>query len=284
MSAPEHNQQQGRGWGRGRGVLGVWHRGNSRGGSTPRGSSSAGRGRGGGLPVNEHSRWAQAQWRDTFHNGSYTTLVMLDFLIKKRGVRYDDYLRNRSVILDQNDFRAYEARLALDRDADPTPTEFQQTKAWLQQFFDNDFRLVINNGTGRCTSFAIQTATRLERQHLNVFDFDFYKLGNHHLARCKNTGMVIDSSSKRGAFALQPGEETTVISEDQNWRNKWTFISPESSRFVKIRRDGSRTQVSLEKQSLINAIVLTLPFQDLRSSNAYRLAGSYSQLFDRYGM
>lgn len=253
MSAPEHNQQQGRGRGRGWGSLRGWNRGRSGGGSTPRGSSSAGRGSGGGgLPTIEPFRWTQRQWRDTFHNGSHTTLVMLDFLIKKRGATYDDYLRKRSVILDQNDFIAYEARLCEAGlgnhwEADPTPTEFQQTKAWLQQFSDDEFDSVVDNGTGRCTSFAIQTAARLKDQHPNVFDFDFYKLGIHHLARCKKTQIVIDSSSKKGAFVLQPGEEATVISEDQNWHNKWTFIGPDSCRFVKIRKDGSRTQVSFEK-------------------------------------
>jgi len=234
--------------------------------------------------VNEPSQWAQMQWRDTYHNGSYTSLVMLDFLINKRAVTYDTYLRKRSVILDQNDFTAYEARLAVDRDADPTPEEFRRTKDWLLQFSDADFNFVVDNGTGRCTSFAIQTARRLENQHLNIFDFDFYKLGIHHLARCKKTGIVIDSSSKRGAFVLQPGEEMTVISEQFNWQNKWTFISPESSRFVKIRRHGSGTQVGHAQQSMINAMVLTLPSQDLRSSDAYHLAGSYPQLSDRYGM
>ncbi|KAF8848108.1 hypothetical protein BDZ45DRAFT_681432 [Acephala macrosclerotiorum] len=242
MSAPEPNQQQGRGRSRG---WRNWRRGNSRGASTPRGSSSAGIGHGGGgLVANEPTQWAQMQWRDTFHNGSYTSLVMLDFLIKKRGVTYDAYLRKRSVILDQNDFTDYEMRLAVDRNADPKPVEFQRTKAWLLQFSDDNFNLVVNNGTGRCTSFAIQTATRLERQHPNIFDFNFYKLGIHHLARCKKTGIVIDSSSKRGAFVLQPGEETTVVSEDFNWQNKWTFIGPESSRFVKVRKDGSRTQIT----------------------------------------
>jgi hypothetical protein len=292
MSAPEHNQHQGRGRDRGWSSLGGWHRGRSGGGSTPRGSSSAGRGRGGGLPTIEPLEWAQRQWHNTFHNGSYTTLVMLDFLIKKKGVTYDKYLRNRSVILDQNDFSAYEARLneaRLEDDwdadiADPTPTEFQQTKAWLQRFSNDEFGSVGNNGTGRCTSFAIQTAARLKGQHQDVFDFNFYKLGHHHLARCKKTQTVIDSSSKKGAFVLQPGEESTVISEDQNWHNKWTFFSPDSSRLVQIKKDGSRTKVSSERLSMISAIVLTLLSQDLRSSHAYRLAGSYSQLSDRYGM
>lgn len=83
-------------------------------GSTPRGISSAGRGRGPGLPTSDSIQWALEQWRDTFHTGSYTTLVMLDFLIRKRGVTHDDYLRKRSVILDQNDSIAYKARLEND--------------------------------------------------------------------------------------------------------------------------------------------------------------------------
>jgi hypothetical protein len=40
------------------GSPGGWHRGRPGGGSTPRGSSSAGRGRGRGLPTSDSFQWA----------------------------------------------------------------------------------------------------------------------------------------------------------------------------------------------------------------------------------
>jgi hypothetical protein len=134
---------------------------------------------------------------------------------------------------------------------------------------------VVHNGTGRCTSFAIQTVDAIQSQHKGSFNFDYYRLGNHHLARCKNTGTVIDSSCKKGAFILQGGEEIDVVSSDERWICTWTFQSPEASSFQKEPKDPDRFQVcylthhgpNLETQQL------TLNVYSLRSKRRPSLWG-----------
>lgn len=63
--------------------------------------------------------------------------------------------------------------------------------------------------SGRCTSFAFKIAKALEKYYYPVFEFEFYDVGRHRLARCKNTGLVIDSSSEEGAFILPNGGKNT---------------------------------------------------------------------------
>lgn len=155
--------------------------------------------------------WADAQFENTFNNGCYTSLVMLDFLITRRQLSYKEYLLDRSLVLDKTDSQEYRSRKkGKNKNNEVARNEFPRTKAWLNQFPDSDFDNVVNNGTGRCTSFAIQNVTRLGKAHGAHYEFDYYKLGVHHLARCRKSEIVIDSSSKKGAFLLKPGRRSPL--------------------------------------------------------------------------
>ncbi|KAK4209175.1 hypothetical protein QBC37DRAFT_404553 [Rhypophila decipiens] len=118
---------------------------------------------------------------------------------------------------------------------------FKRTKSHLDKFPDSVFNDIVSHGTGRCTPFTIQTINRLNREHPGSYNFHIYRLGNHHLARCSRTGIVIDSSSKSGAFILNPGQELCVASEDHAYKNYWCFDGPnETSRFTKRHKSNSR--------------------------------------------
>ncbi len=56
--------------------------------------------------------------------------------------------------------------------------------------------------TGRCTGFAVRVSTLLQEQESAPFDFKYYDVGRHRVARCENTTVLIDSSSGVGAIQL----------------------------------------------------------------------------------
>lgn len=106
----------------------------------------------------------------------------------------------------------------LDR-ADKSYKDLLENPKILENFMDdkqidhgNDFRELLKR-PGRCTSFAVQVVTKLEIvqrvRKQDMFDFEFFDLTKHNLkhrlARCKKTGILIDSSSSVGAFVLKEG-------------------------------------------------------------------------------
>ncbi|KAH8878583.1 hypothetical protein GQ53DRAFT_756599 [Thozetella sp. PMI_491] len=197
-------------------------------------------------------RFAKQEWQNTYHNGSYTTLLMLDFLIKRRGITYSDYLRNRDLILDKKDLIAYKARirrLAAEEDKRAVDGEFAHTHKWLGQFPDKDFDSIIDNGTGRCTSFAIQISRALEQKHKNTYDFRFYRLGIHHLARCSRTEIVIDSTTP--PFRLRPYETFRISAETDAYHRTWQFSPPDSSLLSK-QHEGKEEDGQLYQDESVN--------------------------------
>lgn len=180
---------------------------------------------------------ANYHFGNMFANSAYTSLMMLKFWIWTRGITYEQYVSNPHCLLDQDDYNAYVERSRQDGDLDPAGHEFPNTRRWLWQFHDDVFMPLIHTGTGRCTSFAIQAADTIQSQHRGSFDFVYYRMGNHYLARCKKTGIVIDSSCKKGAFVLPEGEGIGVVSSDERWICTWTFQGPEISRYQKRPRN-----------------------------------------------
>jgi hypothetical protein len=73
--------------------------------------------------------------------------------------------------------------------------------------------------TGRCTSFAIKVVDLIEKKYPGQFEFDLYDLNGHRIARCHKTGILIDSSSRHGAFELKEGKQKSFEGSDAKW--KW---------------------------------------------------------------
>jgi len=71
------------------------------------------------------------------------------------------------------------------------------------------------SGHGRCTSFACKVATQLEETYPGMYDFQYFDIGGHRVARCKKTAVLIDSNADRGA---------NVLPDHNQWTN-WEGIT-----------------------------------------------------------
>ncbi|KAK0643968.1 hypothetical protein B0T16DRAFT_494891 [Cercophora newfieldiana] len=70
---------------------------------------------------------------------------------------------------------------------------------------------------GRCTSFAVKIAHALEKKHPTAFQFQYFDLGGHRVARCQKTTILIDSVSDEGAKLMPP----TTSTDSSDWRDCW---------------------------------------------------------------
>lgn len=76
------------------------------------------------------------------------------------------------------------------------------------------------------------------KEHFDRFNFEFYRLGVHHIALCTKSGVVLDSSSKAGAFTLDEGLDV-IYENEQGEENIWEFSGPSTSRFIKLDNEGN---------------------------------------------
>lgn len=139
---------------------------------------------------------ADKAWKSTFINGPYTGFVMLDYLRAKAGVQWTTLLKDGP----KKSLKPVTQAVVV---ADKTPA---MTNTWAGR-------------TGRCTSFAVNVTYTLERKFPGVYDFQIYDLGRHRVARCQKTGILIDSSSAKGAFVLPEGEWVRLEGSEGSW--KW---------------------------------------------------------------
>lgn len=145
---------------------------------------------------------ADAAWKQVFEEGPYTGFVMIDYLcLQANAGKWSDVLRAGYTKKDGLVALSPVAhkRAAMMRDANLYTT-------WA-------------GTTGRCTSFAVKVIYLLERQSPGKFKFRIYDIGRHRVGRCEKTGILIDSSSKNGAFPLPEGEWITIDGSDASW--KW---------------------------------------------------------------
>ncbi|KAI3390302.1 hypothetical protein diail_10371 [Diaporthe ilicicola] len=154
------------------------------------------------MPAQTPTQLADAHWKAVFDEGPYTGVIMLDYLRVQAGVRdWADVLRggftNKKGLLALAP--AVARRAAIMRDPG-------LARIWAEQ-------------TGRCTSFAVKIITALEKAAPKTYSFNIYDIGNHRVARCDKTGILIDSSAKNGAFQLPEGEWVRIEGSDASW--KW---------------------------------------------------------------
>jgi hypothetical protein len=83
------------------------------------------------------------------------SLEMMDYLIRKLGVSYDNFVQDPKILQDMT---------ADDISAD-------SMEGGLRPVWDHD--------TGRCTSFAMKIARMVTGEYLDSFHFDYYQLGSH---------------------------------------------------------------------------------------------------------
>lgn len=145
---------------------------------------------------------ADAAWKQVFVEGSYTGFVMIDYLRSHaNNIEWSDVLKSG--------YSKKKGLIALSQVAN-------QREAIMK---DAKLNTTWAGTTGRCTSFAVKVISLLEKQSPGTFKFNIYDLGRHRVARCENTGILIDSSSKNGAFPLPEGEWVRIEGSEASW--KW---------------------------------------------------------------
>lgn len=144
------------------------------------------------MSSNNHLSQAKEVYRSVWDGGPYTSFDMIDYMIKKLQVdnparqgNKQDFLRHQNILESVRRERM----------------EHDQIDAGLKGLW--------NGRTGFCTSFAIKVVRTLESRHPGTFSFDYYDFGNHRIARCKKTKIVIDSSASH-AFVLEDGKPMTI--------------------------------------------------------------------------
>jgi hypothetical protein len=146
---------------------------------------------------------AQDAWADVFHRNAYTNFSQINYLKDKAGVSWDDLMKEPTIL------KARVTKEAIEAD-----TSFANVLTWSR--------------SGRCTSFAVAVVRRLEEYYPDIYDFKYYNLKGHRVARCASSGILIDSSSTRGAIVLPDGADWVTF---ENALPSWKW-STGTSRFV----------------------------------------------------
>ena len=166
---------------------------------------------------NTPKEMAEVAWFFAFNHAPYTNFNMIDMLCKKANITYAQMWQDPQVL---------KKRL--------TKADIYSLAKTLTSKHSED------SNFGRCTSFAEEVSYSLTMQRQaplkQRFDFQFYDMGKHRLALCKNTGLLIDSSSSTGPMFLSENEWKSF--QDQPGQPKW-YSAPNLSRTKRLGRDGS---------------------------------------------
>lgn len=150
-------------------------------------------------PLSDKDRYEEAQrvWEEIFHQYAYTNFVQIEYLKDKAGVSWDDFLQNPRILSTR-----------VTKDAILQDLSYDNVKTWARSL-------------GRCTSFAVAVVRRLEEILPGCYDFKYYDLKGHRVARCARSGILIDSSSSKGAIDLGSARGEWFTFEDEYPRWKW---------------------------------------------------------------
>ncbi|KAI8623307.1 hypothetical protein F5Y19DRAFT_388954 [Xylariaceae sp. FL1651] len=151
---------------------------------------------------------SQRLWEDAFVSTPYSNLLQVDYLVSKYNLSWETVLQN------PENFMKAPLADAIREDESPS---FIRT--WWT--------------SGRCTSFSLRVVRQLMEYDAPAFDFKFYDLGGHRVARCARTGILIDSSSAIGVLVLEDGGGWVTLADD-GWP-AWKWVNGKS----KFERDNS---------------------------------------------
>lgn len=170
---------------------------------------------------NEAKHWvkyhegADKVWKQVFGEDAFTSLTIAEFVLNNTATSLQDYVKAPKIL---------------------------KGKVNLEMISKWDNLGILVDGPGRCASFAVKVCSRLEKQHANHYDFRYYNIGSHRIARCEKTRVVIDSSSDYGAFQL------TLNGEPMWWqgcKHQWEFEAGKGiMQFKKDRLDLNGKTVS----------------------------------------
>ncbi|KXX75410.1 hypothetical protein MMYC01_209496 [Madurella mycetomatis] len=130
---------------------------------------------------------SKEQWNRAFIEGPHTSFGMVKALMDALKLTYPQLLEKP------------EALLAAFRDSEPLIRNIED-QPWVNTWAKK---------TGRCTSFAVKVARALEKAHPSAFEFVYFDLGRHRVARCVKTNILINSDSDSGAKIMLPSAHDT---------------------------------------------------------------------------
>lgn len=141
---------------------------------------------------------SQKEWMTIFDDGPYTGLKMIEYIMTEGNKTPEEFLKNPKTLI-------------------PVISNIISN-----QTIDK-MKITWANKTGRCTSFAVKVVHNLAEKKIGnklVYDWCIYNLGHHRIARCRNTGVVIDSNSTTvgGALCVPEGKWLRVEKTDASWK------------------------------------------------------------------
>ncbi|KAB8221901.1 hypothetical protein BDV33DRAFT_201902 [Aspergillus novoparasiticus] len=150
-----------------------------------------------GSNIENLRRKAQECWEEAFKDGPYSNFLQGEYLVNKSGEPWGSILKDKNLL---------KKKIKIENLTKDQSTAFIRT--WW--------------AAGRCTSFATRIVRQLQEYSSASFDFKFYDLNGHRVARCMKTGILIDSSSATGVLVLNDGDDwTTIAGDTRNRQWKW---------------------------------------------------------------
>ena len=139
---------------------------------------------------------AERVYRTVWDGGPYTSFDMIKYLVSKSLVK-----QTGQQLPSPTKIEAFVEKPAMIRTL--------KAPDFGEDNMESDLRPLFDYRTGLCTSFAIKTARQLERAAQDTYAFEFYDFGNHRVARCQNTNIVIDSSAGNAVSLGSNGEKVS---------------------------------------------------------------------------
>lgn len=150
-----------------------------------------------------HDDLIEDMWEQAFNSKPYTTLCMINYLLRAAKISCVDYLRQPDILQRRLQEHGIESLLG----------------------DHNDLEDLIAL-PGRCTSFALHVAQLVESLaprspgKARPFNFLFYDFDNHRLAWCPTSKRLIDSSSLLGTPRMEEDEWLDNPDATRSWKAK----------------------------------------------------------------
>jgi len=151
------------------------------------------------VPGIDPMKVSNEQWQEVYVQDPHTSFNMINDLMEVSGVDIEALFEDSDILRE----KAFP-------DSDPDPELFNT-------ILDGSWTTKCRDEAGRCTSFAVKIAHALEKEHNTVFQFQYFDLGGHRVARCEKTAILIDSVSDEGAKIMLPNTSANIA----DWRDSW---------------------------------------------------------------
>lgn len=175
-----------------------------------RGSTSSGSSQHSGTAANHLWRHPQSHkvWEKYFKAEAFSSLPIMQYVLSTTDTELTDYLYKPKDLKKKIDMESLLLRPDLD---------------------------VLYKNPGRCATFAVKVCKELESKHAGLYQFAFFNLGSHRIARCTKTKVVIDSSSDDGAFALRNDSSYMWW---ESFEQRWKYEPLEGHMYHQKKRGG----------------------------------------------